>query len=134
RADGKRPDGDTMILWSSGRYLTWDATVVHTCASSYISHPNALQESAAIQAAQRKEHKYSGLPSTHLFVPVALETLGPINPAGIDFLRELGRRLTLISGDLGETNYLFQRLSICVQRFNAVAFRGTFPEATPDED
>jgi Reverse transcriptase (RNA-dependent DNA polymerase) len=130
RTDGKRPDGATLIPWSGGRYLTWDATVVHTCASSYISHPNAQQEPAAIQAAQRKELKYSGLPLTHMFVPVALETLGPINPAGMDFIRELGKRMSVISGDHGETNYLFQRLSVCVQRFNAVAFRGTFPEAS----
>ena len=133
RTDGKRPDGATLIPWSSGKYLTWDATVVHTCASSYINHSSATLASAAQQAAQRKEQKYAGLPSTHTFVPVALETLGPINPAGMDFIRELGKRMAVISGDQGETNQLFQRLSICVQRFNAVAFRGTFPEVTADE-
>src|SRR6218665_1794175 len=29
---------------------------------------------------------------------------------------------------LGETNFLLQHLSICVQRHNAIAFRGTFQD------
>ena len=36
RSDGKRPDGATLIPWIGGKYLTWDATVVHTCAASFI--------------------------------------------------------------------------------------------------
>src|SRR6218665_3363485 len=36
RTDGKRPDGATLVPWSAGNYLAWDATVVHTCAASYI--------------------------------------------------------------------------------------------------
>ena len=34
RADGKRPDGITMVPWSSGRLLVWDATCVDTIAPS----------------------------------------------------------------------------------------------------
>jgi len=37
-----------------------------------------------------------------------------------DFLREVGCRLTASSGDLHETSFLFQRLSILIQRFNSV--------------
>ena len=60
-----------------------------------------------------------------MFVPVAFETLGPVNAEGAEFLSELGRRISAVSG---ETKFLFQRLSICVQRHNAIAFRGTFPD------
>ena len=28
RADGKHPDGITMVPWSNGRLLVWDATYV----------------------------------------------------------------------------------------------------------
>jgi len=48
-----------------------------------------------------------------------------INSSGISFLIELGRRLTDVSGDARETMYLFQRVSLAVQRYNSVAFKGT---------
>lgn len=85
-------------------------------------------------AANRNTTKYAEIPTTHNFIPVALETLGPINTQGREFLSELGRRLTIVSEDPQETARLFQRLSICTQRFNAVAFRGTFTQLTGEDD
>jgi len=37
RQDGKRPDGLTLIPWQRGKPLTWDVTVAHTLADSYVS-------------------------------------------------------------------------------------------------
>jgi hypothetical protein len=42
------------------------------------------------------------------------------------FLGELGRRLTIATDDPRETMFLFQRISIAIQRFNAVCFAGSF--------
>src|SRR6218665_1120850 len=75
-----------------------------------------------------KNAKYSALLNTHVFVPLALETLGPINVTGQNFLRDLGCKLTMSTGDNRETCFLLQHLSITIQRFNSVAFRGTLPE------
>ena len=127
RTDGKRPDGATLVPWYAGKYMTWDATVVHTCAASYLSQTAISAGSAAEQAAANKCVKYALLPATHTFVPIAFETLGPVNAEDAEFISELGRRISAVSGDRRETNFLFQRLSICVQRHNAIAFRGTFP-------
>jgi len=44
------------------------------------------------------------------------------------FIKDLGKRLTLNTGDIRETAFLFQRLSTTIQRFHAVAFLGTFGE------
>ena len=134
RTDGKRPDGATLVPWSAGKYMTWDATVVHTCAASYLSQTAISAGSAAEQAAIHKTAKYALLPATHMFVPVAFETLGPVNSEGAEFLSELGRRISVVSGDQRETKFLFQRLSICVQRHNAIAFRGTFPDGCVNWD
>ena len=86
--------------------------------------PGHRQRSAA--AAERKVLKYAGLPASHLFVPIAIETLDPNNEAGHSFLFELGRRLSTISDDPREPFFLFQRISILIQRFNKVAFGDTF--------
>ena len=134
RSDGKRPDGATLIPWSRGKYMTWDATSVHTCANSYLHLTSMTPGAAAEMAATRKTTKYAGILATHNFIPVALETLGPINAQGREFLSEPGRRLTIASGDPQETARLFQRLSICTQRFNAVAFRCTFLQSTVEDD
>src|SRR6218665_3895281 len=89
---------------------------------------------AAEQAAERKCAKYANLPATHDFISLAIESLGPINITGMDFLQDLGQRMTEATGDPRETIYLFQPLSICTQRFNAVAFRGSFDQRTTDEN
>ena len=57
------------------------------------------------------------------FVAIAVESLGPINEDGSIFLKEIGKRLTTISGDPRETSFLPQRISVTIQRYNAVAFR-----------
>jgi len=102
RVDGKRPDGSTLILWHAGEAMAWDVTIVNTLAESY-STVSASPGGAAEHAAARKTSKYSSLPASHMFQPLALQTLGPINSSGISFLVELGRRLMDVSGDARET-------------------------------
>src|SRR6218665_3244862 len=123
RTDGKGPGGATLVPWSKGKYTTWDFTSIHTCVASYIPLTSATAGSAAELAASGKVTKYADLPATHNFVPIAIESLGPINTAGFEFIKELGQRITVAIGDPMETVHLFQRLSICTQRHNAIAFR-----------
>jgi len=101
--------------------MAWDATVVHNCAASYLSETAISAGSAAEQAAVRKSEKYALLPATHVFVPIAFKTLWPVNAEGVQFLSELGRRISSVSEDQRETNFL-------LQRHNAIAFRDTFPD------
>ena len=63
---------------------------------------------AAENAATTKEDKYVDLQQTYTFIPLAFETLGPINIKGVEFLQELGRRLAAISDDNRQTSFLFQ--------------------------
>jgi len=58
--------------------------------------------------------------ASYLFQPVALETLGPINDSAVDFLSELGSRIGTASGEIRERQFLFQRLSVTIQRFNSI--------------
>ena len=127
RADGKRPDGLTLVPWREGRTVTWDITVADTVAESYVSITSTTAGAAAAAAAERKTVKYTELMRHHLFVPIAIETFGPICDEGQHFIREIGKRISSVTSDPRETAFLFQRLSIAIQRFNAVCFAGTFP-------
>ena len=107
RSDEKRPDGLILIPWQRGKSLTWDVTVTDTVADSYLHLASAKAGGAAENAATRKEDKYADLQQTYTFIPLAFETLGPINVKGVEFLQELGR-LAAISDDNRQPSFLFQ--------------------------
>ena len=134
RSDGKRPDGLTQIPWQAGKCMTWDVTVTDTLAESYLLATSSTAGAAAEGAADRKELKYQSLALTHSFVPMAFETFGPINSKGVDFFNTLGRRISACTSDMRETAFLFQRLSLTIQRFNAVCFNGSFCFKNADLD
>jgi len=58
--------------------------------------------------------------------------MGPLCHEASEFLNDLGRRLLLITDDARETSHLFQRVSVLIQRYNALAFRGSFIEEDDD--
>jgi len=82
---------------------------------------------------ERKSAKY--MPAqTFTFIPIAVETLGPVNSIGHQFLSDLGRCITQVSSDQRQSAFLFQRLSVLIQHFNAVAVHGTFAHSPTEDD
>jgi hypothetical protein len=126
RSDGKRPDGCTLIPWKNGKCLTWDVTAPDTLAQSHLPGTSLSAGSAAESASRLKQAKYADITRSHDFVAVAVETLGPVNKDGQAFLQNLGRRLSAVSGDPRESVFLFQRISIILQRSNASSILGSF--------
>jgi len=59
--------------------------------------------------------------------------LGPVNKSASDFLTVLARKISQRSGDEQETAFLFQRISVLLQRFNSILLHDSFvPEDCPE--
>src|SRR5277367_3954610 len=129
RTDGKRPDSMSLIPWRMGRCLIWDVTVTDTLAASYVHLTSVSHGAAAEGAASRKIAKYADLATTRCFIPLAIETLGPICESGVSLLDDLGSRLMSVTGDPRERAFLYQRLSIAIQRGNSICFSNSFSSA-----
>ena len=125
-AGGKKPDGATLVPWTRGKPLAWDVTVRDTYAASHQQLTSTTAGAAAEKAAVKKITKYV---ATHSFVPVAIERSGAWCSQSAKFIEDLRRRITTITNEPHETTYLYQRMSVTLQRGNAVAIRNTFPES-----
>jgi hypothetical protein len=58
-----------------------------------------------------------------------LNNLGPWCKEAIDFINVIGNRLIAESGDSKSKKFLFERISLAIQRGNAASIRGTFPDS-----
>ena len=108
--------------------MAWDVTVPDTYAQSHVNDTLIQAGTAAISAAAAaaKKANYTDIANTHMFIPVAIETGGPWNVEVIELIQEIGRRITLINGESRDTEYLFQRISIAIQKGNHLAYQSTF--------
>jgi len=72
-----------------------------------------------VEMVARKLMKYSNLPTNLIFQHIAVGNLGAYSSSS-DFISALGQKISSVSGEERETSFLFQRLSVALQRFNAV--------------
>jgi len=79
-----------------------------------------------MQLPARKSNTPISGPRSFSFQPIAVETLRLISESAVDFLRELGRRISSKFQEERQSAYLFQRLSVTVQRYNAVILHDRF--------
>ena len=129
RKDGKRPDGLTLYPWSQGKCLIWDFTCRDTLAPSNFMISSKEAASAAAKAEQDKRTHYDDLSRNYTFVPVGTETFGSWGPAGMKLVKEIGQRIQAHTGEEKSTTYLFQAISMAIQRGNATSVRGSVPDS-----
>ncbi len=71
---------------------------------------------------RKKFLKYSNLFSNYFFIPIAIETLGAFGVEADHFICDIGHRLK----ELTLSHFhLVQRISIAIQRVNALAVKGS---------
>lgn len=133
RSDGKRPDGMTLTPWSRGKSLLWDVTVRDTLANSYVNLSSVHAGAVADLAERHKHNHYIKLKEHHLFTPIAFESLGSCGPETKEFLADLGKRLRKTTGESRSLDFLYQKISIAIQRGNAACIFGTFGKRSCDD-
>jgi len=78
-------------------------------------------------AASRKLEKYAKIVARCITEPTAVVTLGIINTAACHLLNDLDRRMTVNSGETRETSFLYHRISVLIQCYNAVLIHNGLP-------
>ena len=100
-------------------------TVADTFAATYVAATSIKASEAAAGLAANKREKYDEPTHTHLFCPITVKTMGPVEEEGRDILSAKGHQISKITGDPRETSFF--RDFVIIQRGNAAAFRGIFP-------
>jgi len=70
--------------------------------------------------------KYTSLAADYHFQPIAVEMLGPINESASHFLTVLAHKISQRSEDEREPAFLFERISVLLQRYNSILLHDSF--------
>ena len=101
--------------------MVWDFTF----ASSHVTSTSKQPGTAAEKAEKVKLGKYKSLLKDYYMVPFAVETLGAVGQEGADLVNFLGKSIQAKTGEKRSSFYLFQSISMAVQRGNAPSILGT---------
>ena len=72
----------------------------------------------------RRRNKQS---SIDIFQLIAVETIGVFNSSANNLLTEIGSKISVNTGESRETSFLYQRISVLVQCFNAILLHDSLP-------
>ena len=87
-------------------------------------------KAAAEHAEQLKTEKYAHLAHQFDFYLIGFETFASWGPSAMDILDQIGKRIKEHTGDLRAMDLLRQKISIDIQRGNAVSVLGTVESLT----
>ena len=62
-------------------------------------------------------------------MPIAVETMESWGQMGLKFIKDLGSRIADATGEPRSTSFLFQSISMAIQRGNAISILGTAPNS-----
>ena len=83
-------DGIKVVPWKSAHALSWDVTCIDIFVPSNVPTAALCAGMVARQSEERKNALYRELQSTHVFVPIAIETSGVFGEETMSFLKEVG--------------------------------------------
>ena len=130
----KRPDGYTYDSFKTGKPLAWDFTCSDTLAPSHIDKSSMEAGKTAAWAEDNKFTTYgNALRDDYHFVPIAVETFGTWGSIGHKFITDIGRTISGITKNPKSTSFIFQAISMAVQRGNVQCVQGAYGELAFEE-
>ena len=105
-------------------------TILDTYAQSHLPTTATNAGHAADKSVVSKTQKYQSIWQTHLFTPIAIEAAGVWNSQASEFIKVLGKRITTVTEEVRETNYIIQQISVKIQIGNMLSFIGSFTTDT----
>ena len=104
---------------------------LHTCADtlcqSYVKECSRVAGAAAEFRENVKNSHYKELAGDYCFFPIAVETFGSWGSESHKLVKEIGKKVMEETGEKRSSFYLFQSISIAIQRGNASCVLGTIP-------
>jgi hypothetical protein len=97
-----------------------------SCSKSRCRFSRHNEINSIINQSLTSIHVNSTLEPNYIFKGLAFETLGPWCKEAIDFINVIGERLIAESGDSKSKKFLFERISLAIQRGNAASIRTPF--------
>ena len=77
----------------------YDFTCTDTLCESYVKKSSKSACSAAAEREDKKVEKYLNLSDSYYFVPVDAETYGAFGPQGLKLLKQIGKRIQVVTGE-----------------------------------
>ena len=129
-----RPDGYTYDSFKTGKPLAWDFTCSDTLAPSHIEKSSIEAGKTAVWAEENKFTTYgNALRDDYHFVPIAVETFGTWGSIGHKFIKDIGKIITNITKEPKSTSYIFQAVSLAIQKGNVQCVENTYGESAFEE-
>ena len=94
---------------------------------SYVKSTSKEPGRAAEIGENTKIGVYKDLSDFYHFEPVVAETMGSWGPRGSNLIKMIGRKMREVTGEPRLTFFLFQRLSMAIQKGNSQCIIGTIP-------
>ena len=102
-----------------------------------LSHVEKSLIEAGKTAVWAEENKFTtygnALRDDYHFVPIAVETFGSWGPIGHKFITDIGRTIAGITKNPKSTSFIFQAISMAVQRGNVQCVQGAYGELAFEE-
>ena len=89
----------TLAPWKYGKLLILDATCPDTLSRSYCAATISSAGAVVAGAEMRKLAKYDSLAPYHMFVPVAIKSLGVIGTLSMAFLKDMSAAAAYWGGE-----------------------------------